>query len=71
MKEKEDSLFNILNMRNNKSLNNDNLNIDDITKQKNYPLLSTLNVPFTSYTMSVLLYKIVKLPQQFPQIFFN
>ena len=31
MKEKEDSLFNILNMRNNKSLNNDNLNIDDIT----------------------------------------
>ena len=65
MKEKEDSLFNILNMRNNKSLNNDNLNIDDITKQKNYPLLSTLNVPFTSHTMSVLLYEIVKLSQQF------
>ena len=66
MKEKEDSLFNILNMRNNKSLNNDNLNIDDITKQKNYPLLSTLNVPFTSHTKTILLYKIVKLSQEFP-----
>ena len=35
MKEKKDSLFNILNMRNNKSFNNDNdnLNIDDTTKK--------------------------------------
>ena len=65
MKEKEDSLFNILNMRNNKSLNNgnNNLNMDDTTKQKKYSLLSTLNVPFTSYTMSTLLYDIVKLSQ--------
>ena len=69
MKEKEDSLFNILNMRNNISFNkdNDNLDIDDNTKQKNSPLLSTLNVPFTSHAMSVLLYEIVKLSQQFPK----
>ena len=55
-------------MRNNKSFNNDNdnLNIDDMTKQKNHPLLSTLNVPFTSHTMSVLFYEIVKLSQEFP-----
>ena len=55
-------------MRNNKSFNNnnDNLNIDDMTKQKNYPLLSTLNVPFTSHTVSTLLYDSVKLFQEFP-----
>ena len=41
------------------------MDIDDNTKQKSYPLLSTLNVPFTSHTMSVLLYEIVKLSQQF------
>ena len=37
MKEKNDCLFNILNIRNNISFNNDNdkLNIDDIIKQKN------------------------------------
>ena len=58
IKEKDDYLFNILNMRNNISFNkdNDNLDIDDNTKQKIYPLLSTLSVPFTSYTMLVLLY---------------
>ena len=40
-------------MRNNKSFNNDNdnLNIDNMTKQKHYSLLSTLNVPFTSHIM--------------------
>ena len=56
-------------MRNNISFNSDNdkLHIDDNTKQKNYPLLSTLNVPFTSHTISVLLYDIVKLSQQFPK----
>ena len=34
-------------MRNNKLFNNDNYNwnIDDMKKQKIYPLLSTLNVP--------------------------
>ena len=43
IKEKDDFLFNILKMRNNISLNSDNdkLHIDDNTKQKNYPLLST------------------------------
>ena len=62
MKVKDNCLFNILNMRNNISFNkdNDNLDIDDNTKQKNYPLLSTLNVPFTSHTTLVLLYEIIK-----------
>ena len=69
IKEKVNCLFNILNMRNNISFNkdNDNLDIDDNTKQKKYPLLLTLNEPFTSHTMSVLLYDIVKLSQQFPK----
>ena len=69
MKEKNDCLFNILNIRNNISFNNDNdkLNIDDITKLKKYPLFSTLNVPFTSHTMSILLYDIVKLFQEFQE----
>jgi len=68
-KEKDNSLFNILNMRNNKPYNKDNdkIVIDDNTKQKTYPLLSTLNVPFTSHTISVLLYEIVKLSQQYPK----
>ena len=68
IKENDDCLFNILNMRNNISFNKDNdkLDIDDDTKQKNYPLLSTLNVPFTSHTMSTLLYEIVKSSQEFP-----
>ena len=63
IKEKDNCLFNILNMRNNISFNKDNdyLDIDDNSKQKNYPLLTTLNVTFTSHTMSVLLYEIVKL----------
>ena len=38
-----------------------------IQNRKKYPLLSTLNVPFTSHTMSVLLYKNVKLSQEFPK----
>ena len=71
IKEKDDYLLNILNMRNNisfkKDNDNDNLDIDDNTKQNNYPLLSTLNVPFTTHTMAVLLYEIVKLSQQFPK----
>ena len=69
MKEMDDCLFNILNMKNNISFNSDNdkLHIDDITKQKKYPSLWTINVPFTSHTMSVLLYDIVKLSQQFPK----
>ena len=68
-KEMDDCLFNILNMKNNISFNKDidKLDIDDNTKRKNYPLLSTFNVPFTSHTMQVLLYEIVKLSQQFPK----
>ena len=68
MEEKEDSLFILLNMKNIQSFNNnnDNLKIDDMTKQRDYPLLSTLNVPFTSHTMSTLLYEIVKSSQEFP-----
>ena len=63
MKEKDDCVFNILHIRNNISFNNDNdkLNIGDIIKLKKYPLLSTFNVPFTSYTMSILLYDMIKL----------
>ena len=66
IREKDDCLFNILNIRNNISFNKDNdkLNIDDNTTYKNYSLLSTLNVPFTSHKMSILLYEIVKLFQQ-------
>ena len=54
-------------MRNNKSFNNDNdnLNIDDMTKQKNHHSLTTHNAPFTYHTMSTLLYEIVKLSQEF------
>ena len=68
IKEQKDSLVNILNMRKNQSFNNanHNLDIDDSTKRQNYPLLSTLNVPFTSYTMSILLYEIIKLSKEFP-----
>ena len=36
-------------------------------KQKHYPLLLTLNLIFTSHIMSVLLYDIVKLSQEFPK----
>ena len=69
IKEKDNCLFNILNMRNDISFNkdNDNLDIDDNSKQKNYPLLSTLNISFISHIMSVLLYEIVKLFLQFPK----
>ena len=68
MKEKEYSLFNIFNMRSNKSFNNDNdnLNIDEMTKQKKCPLLSTLNKLFTSHTISILLYEIIKSSHEFP-----
>ena len=45
---------------------NINLDIDDLSKQQNYPWLSTLNVPRTSHTLSILLYKIVKLFEEFP-----
>ena len=54
-------------MRNKHSSNNVNYNldIDDLTKQQYHPLLSTLNVPFTSHTISTLVYEIVKLSKVF------
>ena len=63
IKEKDNYLFNILNMRHNVSFNkdNDNLDIDNNTKQKNHPLLSTLSptrntivIPKKSRTLSKL-----------------
>ena len=39
---------------------NDKLKIDKFQKISNYPLLSTLNIPFTCHTISILLYEIVK-----------
>ena len=55
-------------MKNNQLFNNINhiLDIDNSTKRQNYPLLLTLNVPFTSHTMSTLLYDIVNLSKDFP-----
>ena len=55
--DQKDGVFKVLNMRNNQSFNNvsDKLNVDDESRNNNYPLLSTLNVPFTSHTISILL----------------
>ena len=55
-------------MRNNRSFINvnNNLNNDDMSKQKKYPLLSTRNVPLISHTMSTLLYEIIMLSKDFP-----
>ena len=67
LEEQKDRFFKILNMRSNQLCNNvhDKLNIDDKAKQWNYSLLSILNIPFTSHTMSTLLYDIVKLSKEF------
>ena len=71
LQEQKDSLVRILIMRNNELFINvsNNLDIDDSTKQQNYPSLSRLNVPFTSHTMSTLLYDIIKLFKEFPNSF--
>ena len=45
----------------------DKFKIDSLQKINNYPLLSTLNIPFTCHTMSTLIYDIVKLNQNFPK----
>ena len=67
--EQKDSLFKILNMRNNRSFINvnNNLNNDDMSKQKKYPLLSTRNVPLISHTISTLLYEIIMLSKDIPE----
>ena len=43
----------------------DKLKIDNLQQINDYPLLSTLNIPFTCHTMSTLLYKIVKLNKHY------
>ena len=69
LKEMGEKLFKLLDMRNSIKFNDDNdkLKIDNLQKINNYPLLSTLNIPFTCRTMSTLLYEIVKLNQFFPK----
>ena len=65
--EHKERLFKLSNMRNKQSFNNinDKLNIDDKIKNDCYPLLSTLNVLFTSHVISFLLYDIVTLFEEF------
>ena len=69
LRETEEKLFKLLNMRNSIKFNDDKnkLIIDNLQQINNYPLLSILNIPFTCHTMSTLLYEIVKLNQQFPK----
>ena len=69
LKEMDDKLFKLLHMRNSIKFNDDKdkLKIDNLQKINNYPLLSTLNIPFSSHTMSTLLYEIVKLNQNYPK----
>ena len=69
LKEMEETLFKLLDMRNSIKFNNDKdkLKIKNLEHINNYPLLSTLDIPFTCHTMSTLLYDIVKLNQHFPK----
>ena len=69
LKEMDEELFKLLHMRNSIKFNDDKnkLKINNLQKINNYPLLSTLNIPFTSHTMSTLLYEIVKLNQNYPK----
>ena len=69
MKEMEEILFKLLDMRNSIKFNDnkDNLKSDNLQQINNYPLLSTPNIPFTCHTMSTLLYKIVKLNKHYPK----
>ena len=56
-------------MRNSIKFNDDKdkLKIDKLQQINDYPLLSTLNIPFTCHTMSTLLYEIVKLNEHYPK----
>ena len=58
MKEMEEKLFKLLDMRNNIKFNDDNdkLKIDKFQTISNYPLVSTINILFTCHIMSTLLY---------------
>ena len=68
MKETGDKLFKLLDMRNSIKLNDDKdkLKIDNLQQISDYPLLSTLNIPFICHTMSRFLYEIVKLNKHYP-----
>ena len=70
IKEMEETLLKLLDMRNSINFNDDNdkLKIDKFQKISNYPLLSTLNIPFTCHTKSTLLHEIVKLSQYFLRV---
>ena len=69
VKKMEEKLFKLLDMRNSIKFNDDKdkLKIDNLQKNNNYPLLSTLNIPFTCHRKSTLLYEIVKLNQHCPK----
>ena len=55
-------------MRNSIKFNDDKdkLKFDNLQQINDYPLLSTLNIPFTCHIMSTLLYEIVKLNKHYP-----
>ena len=69
LKETENKLFKLLDMRNSIKFNDDKdkLKIGNLQQINDYPLLSTLNIPFTCHTMSTLLYEIVKLNKHYPK----
>ena len=69
LKETENKLFKLFDMRNSIKFNDDKdkLKIDNLQQINDYPLLSTLNIPFTCHTMSTLLYDIVKLNKHYPK----
>ena len=69
MKEIKEKLFKVLDMKDSIIFNDDKdkLKIDSLQKIINYPLLSTLNIPFICHKMSTLIYDIVKLNQNFPK----
>ena len=69
LKETENKLFKLLDMRNSIKYDDDKdkLKIDNLQQIKDYPLLSTLNIPFTCHTISTLLYEIVKLNKNYPK----
>ena len=69
LKETENKLFKLLDMRNSIKFNDDKdkLKIDNLQQINDYPLLSTLNIPFTCHTISTLLYEIVKLNKHYPK----
>ena len=70
LKETENKLFKLLDMRNSIKYNDDKdkLKIGNLQQINDYALLSTLNIPFTCHTMSTLFYEIVKLNKHYPKV---